>query len=488
VAGNRRPGPECASGNQQNVDDGTLCLQVTPKPGPTGARHDNESAAEGAYQALVNQSAILIHRGMSILDLERAVVEKYGREAIAAAEKNLQQLIEKIKGAADWESLNRLAAPALGPLSFNAGLLAGLGESLVGDAAALLGLGKMIVLAGIYQRMKSPVLLLGTDPLTLVFVFAARHIPWLAAQSKSAHDQLRQILEELRAIAKHPLDFIEAVGSHVWKGAEEDWNKLKGYGAKPTVSNDFQAGRITGHALYQVVSAILLVLSVAGAAAKIASRFPGLVRLARIISRGGALEDLQGVRRLEQAGGAAETAGEAAKAPAAAKPVAAASNSVTRTYGKNTATWVQDANGRTVHVDAQLRESFTGLNRSSAETKAQKAAAALGEEGDAGGHMVGHRFLGDQGDINLFPQEKNFNNSAYKTMENELADWTKQGKEVKLKIDLDPPGADRPDVVRVKYDVIDPATGEVSYSNAQKFRNDVGQTFDRIPASDMPNY
>jgi hypothetical protein len=461
---------------------------VSPPPGPLGSRHDVESAAEAAYHSLVNQSAILIQQGISILELERAVVEKYGRMAIATADRNLRQLIDRIKNAADWESLNRLAAPALGPLSFNAGLIAGVGESLAGDAASLLGLGKMIVLAGIYQRTQSPLGVLGADPITLAIVIAAKHIPWLASQAKSADEQLRQTLQELFAMARNPVEFIETVGRHIWKGAADDWSKLKSYAEQRSVSNDFQAGRITGRALYQVISAILLVLSVAGAVAKIASKFPALIRLARIISRGGALEDLQGLRRLEQAGGAGESLKGAAETGKAPKPVAVVPGSVTRTYGKNTATWFQDANGRTVRVEAELRESFTGLERGSAETKAQKTAAALGEDGDAGGHMVGHRFLGDQGEVNLFPQEKNFNNSAYKTMENELADWTKQGKEVKLKVELDPPGADRPDLVRVKYSVTDPATNEVIYKNAKEFENDVGQTFTRVPADEMANY
>jgi len=488
VASSRKPGPQCAATNPQNLNDGTICLQVSPRPGSSGARHDVELAAESAYFSLTRQAESLVHQGISVLDLERTVVAKYGYEASASAEKYLEQLIGGIKNAADWDSLNRLAAPALGPLSLSAGVVFGLSESLVGDVGSLLGLGKMIVLAGIYRRMQYPLMASAADPVSLALVIAARNIPWLAAQAKSADEEWQRILAELLAIAKDPVEFIETVGRHIWKGATDDWKNLKAYATRPTVTNDFQAGRIMGRALYQVVMTILLVLSVAGAIAKLAAKFPGLLRLARLISRGGALEDLQGLRRVEQTGGAAERLGEAAEGSKAPKPVAAGPKPVTRSYGKNTATWFQDANGRTVRVEADLKESYSGLTRGSAEAKAQKAAAALGEEGDAGGHAVAHRFMGDQGDINLFPQEQNFNNSAYKTMENELADWTKQGKEVKLNIEFDPPGADRPDVVRVEYDVIDPATGEVRYSNTQEFENDVGQTFKRIPASEMPKF
>jgi DNA/RNA non-specific endonuclease len=89
---------------------------------------------------------------------------------------------------------------------------------------------------------------------------------------------------------------------------------------------------------------------------------------------------------------------------------------------------------------------------------AQRDVGKLGVQDDVGGHIVGHRFVENNGDINMFPQNSNFNNSAYKTMENELADWTKNGKEVYARWTFDPPGAVRPNSVGVDYVVTDPAT------------------------------
>ena len=93
--------------------------------------------------------------------------------------------------------------------------------------------------------------------------------------------------------------------------------------------------------------------------------------------------------------------------------------------------------------------------------------------------------MGDQGEINLFPQESNFNNSSYRKMENELADWTEKGKEVHVTITLDPPGATRPDFVKVAYEVIDPVTGKTVSFHAEKFYNETGQKFNRIGFDDM---
>ncbi|KAI1691473.1 hypothetical protein DdX_21852 [Ditylenchus destructor] len=52
--------------------------------------------------------------------------------------------------------------------------------------------------------------------------------------------------------------------------------------------------------------------------------------------------------------------------------------------------------------------------RSSAESREQSATGRAGIDGDQGGHIIGHRFLPDQGTVNMFPQAGQFNNSAYR--------------------------------------------------------------------------
>ena len=152
--------------------------------------------------------------------------------------------------------------------------------------------------------------------------------------------------------------------------------------------------------------------------------------------------------------------------------------------GRNEATWTVDALGRPVRAEATLREVFVDLDRSSAEQRAQGEAADRGVEGDHGGHIIGHRFVKDQGLDNLFPQNGDFNISAYKTLENEMADWVETGAEVRVAVDL-LGGGDRPERVRVVYEVVDPASGDVVYDNNVLFQNAADQTFDRTPSSDM---
>jgi len=73
-------------------------------------------------------------------------------------------------------------------------------------------------------------------------------------------------------------------------------------------------------------------------------------------------------------------------------------------------------------------------------------------------------------------------------MENEWADWTDQGFEVKLKVELDPPGAERPENIKAKYDVFDPSTGEQVFKREHVFSNTSGETFERVSKSDMSLY
>ena len=153
--------------------------------------------------------------------------------------------------------------------------------------------------------------------------------------------------------------------------------------------------------------------------------------------------------------------------------------------GENTVTWTNDSQGRPIRAEADLTEVFSGIDRSSAETRAQGEAADRGVEGDHGGHLIGHRFVQDQGLKNLFPQDGNFNVSAYKKLENEWADWIDAGMDVHISVVLAPTEQDRPDHVRVAYEVTDPADGSVVYDQRVTFRNEAGQQFDRVPRADM---
>jgi DNA/RNA non-specific endonuclease len=195
-----------------------------------------------------------------------------------------------------------------------------------------------------------------------------------------------------------------------------------------------------------------------------------------------------GGEALAALGRGAEVAGDVARSAetgAALAREAEALTQVTSSVGKNSVTWTVDAQGRTVRAEAELQEVFSGAARSSAERNAQAAAGAAGEVDDVGGHIIGHRFVKDQGEVNLFPQNTQFNNSAYRKLENEWGDWVQHGNVVDVDVSLRGGTAVRPGEVVVSYTVRD-AAGEVVHQDLARFANEAGQQFDRVPRSDMP--
>ena len=153
-------------------------------------------------------------------------------------------------------------------------------------------------------------------------------------------------------------------------------------------------------------------------------------------------------------------------------------HTVQTTVGRNSVEWTQNAAGETIRAKATLNEVFSGASRSSKEATAQGQAAARGIADDVGGHIIGHRFVKDQGIRNMFPQNAQFNNSAFRKLENEWADWiSKKGGSVEVEVQLIG-NATRPDKVHVKYSLID-ADGQRVDKFSRSFENKAGQTYDR---------
>ncbi len=154
------------------------------------------------------------------------------------------------------------------------------------------------------------------------------------------------------------------------------------------------------------------------------------------------------------------------------------------TRGRNSKTtrWDRESK-RPVSERGRINEDFGSTHRGDNAT----AIGRLGERGDDGGHLGAHRFFGDTPDEGIVPQVANLNRGAWKTMENEWADWVNKGYRVDYSIDITPPGAVRPDSFEVEYTITNPATGEVVHRNWPEFENVAGQTFARVPRGDMPD-
>lgn len=175
-----------------------------------------------------------------------------------------------------------------------------------------------------------------------------------------------------------------------------------------------------------------------------------------------------------------------------AAPTQVVANVVDEASGEsNDVTWTLDAEGRPIQAEGTLtwEPGSGGRDADAAENTAQsqfRDEHIAPGSGDHVGHVIAYRFVNGQGMVNMFPQNGNFNTSAYKRLENEWADWLAEGMEVEVEVQLLPAGAERPDQVQVDYRVIDPQTGAVVYDPvATVFDNEAGQVFDRVARSDM---
>lgn len=167
---------------------------------------------------------------------------------------------------------------------------------------------------------------------------------------------------------------------------------------------------------------------------------------------------------------------------------ASATQSVTERFGDNEAVWVIDEQGRPLSVTATLTSTYSEARTSQEKQHQRTVGGDARLSSDDGGHIIGHRFMSDQGLKNLFPQDANLNRGAYKSMENEWEDWTKEGYEVRLTVELDPPGAERPDNIIAEYQVFDKVTGARVFKRDHEFNNQQGEAFKRVARKDMQNY
>ncbi|MBV7542712.1 DNA/RNA non-specific endonuclease [Acidovorax sp. sic0104] len=152
---------------------------------------------------------------------------------------------------------------------------------------------------------------------------------------------------------------------------------------------------------------------------------------------------------------------------------------VTANVGRNSVTWIVESEGALQSASGTLRDTFSNAARTTAEREAQSFVGASGIAGDQGGHLVGHRFVLNQGEINMFPQEASFNNSAFRTLENDYARYTRQGYQVDFNHTLENfSSSGRPGSLSYTFDVTDSA-GNLIDSASGRFFNQAGQNYTR---------
>ena len=333
-----------------------------------------------------------------------------------------------------------------------------------------------------------------------------------AATSEKLADMGGKIGDYLGAVANDPgrlkTDIINAI--------DAQWSRLEAsHAAAAAQGPQAEArwwGETVGRVTFEVAATFVPVAGQAGkvsTAAKVADGVGDVARVADSVSDAArianAADNAAGATRTANR---AEDVGDAARATQAADAAtdvsraARAGQVIEHTFGNNTVRYSYDAQGRLVSARAELSEVYSGLDRSSAEVAAQRDVARLGKTGDQGGHAVGHRFLGDQGERAMFPQNgvprdviingetvrlKNLNSGAFARLENEIADWIGAGGKVDYQIEFFDFDGARPARIQVSYEVTDSA-GRVVFDNVKEFSNQAGQSYNRVAAADMAAY
>lgn len=133
-------------------------------------------------------------------------------------------------------------------------------------------------------------------------------------------------------------------------------------------------------------------------------------------------------------------------------------------------------NGDSVETDEKgrvIKSTFTPVlvedKRTPEDSQKTQAVGKEGKEGDEGGHIQAHSLGGSSERINLFPQDANFNRGEYKKIENSIRNDLKEGKDVKVTVELiyDDPDSSRPSRVRVTKTVTD-SNGNVEVTSITK--------------------
>lgn len=268
----KRPGPYCAHNDPQHVEDGTMCRVPSPPPVPVGTTAHGQSPGRG-----------LLNREISGHPSQRH---------------SDPATVNGIMQAATWGELERWAEVALGPSSFYLGICCGILQNLAGSVAGLVDLLRVFVLAGLYERAHYPSWIAGDLPGYLT-ARAAELV--FGSQLKKAHDQYEALMRELKYAVTHPAELFGSIKNQY----AAKWKRFETLGVDVSLSGQFEAGKIAGEVLLDV----LMLIGVGEAAVKLAAKLPELAKLA---------ERFEGALKLTaRAGGGSGAVAEEAEAAAA---------------------------------------------------------------------------------------------------------------------------------------------------------------------------
>jgi len=191
----------------------------------------------------------------------------------------------RLRSGLTWLDMQPVVVKALGPASFSAGVVYGMGEDVVTSVVEFADLVKTFVLADVYDRVwGGPPVVAG---MSLAFADPARALvaaaggAWLRDEAKEAREQRDALIEALRYAFANPGEFFEGLKDEY----VEKWDKFERCNAQTSVAARFEAGRLFGEILIAVLGLAATGAGLAKLGAKFAGRF---ARLGRRLERAAA--------------------------------------------------------------------------------------------------------------------------------------------------------------------------------------------------------
>ena len=254
MAGQRQPGSWGLEPSPAPIDQGTSCRIRTPPPGPIGL--------DGSWSISSRRNSPLRAVGF-LADTPSETLE------------DLKKAVADFQRSESWFTLQPVVSRLLGRSSFGLGVVYGIGENVVTSVVELVQLVKTFLLADMYDRAHQPVFSAALNPIALFQrLMAEVSMRSFSGQLEEAHRERAALIDELRYAMTH----IGEVLGHVKEGYVAKWNRFETLVQDRTLSSQFQAGRIFGEVLIEVVS----VIGGGTAAVRAASKIPKLAKLARL--------------------------------------------------------------------------------------------------------------------------------------------------------------------------------------------------------------
>ncbi len=188
---------------------------------------------------------------------------------------DLNKAVADFQRSESWYRLQPIVFRLLGQYSFGLGVVYGIGENVITSVVELLQLAKTFLLADLHDRAQQPVFSAALNPVALFQrLMADVSMRAFRGQLEEAHRERDALIDELRYAMTH----IGEVLGNVKASYVSQWNRFETLVQERTVSSQFQAGRIFGEVLIEVLS----VIGGGTAAVRAAGKIPRLAKLARL--------------------------------------------------------------------------------------------------------------------------------------------------------------------------------------------------------------